>query len=907
MTTSDARERSVPLPSSSIREREAYFDGVIGDVLRSHASVGTSERVVQIRALTQRRRAGSEHDARVAHAELMALVESFDVPTAIEVVRAFSLYLQMANLAEHAYREGHRRNRAIQGQPPFAASLEAMVLPSDPGRAREILAAMDVSLVFTAHPTEVQRRTVIEKHEAIGRLLRTLDDRRNTPEEYRELEREMRAQIVLLWEGNELYLTPPTVADEIRNVIAWFRETLVDEATSLFERLEERFAQSYAEPLQVPTFLRFASWIGGDRDGNPNVTPATTDLALEMGRKFILERYIREVEALQTRLSQDALRGNVSDELAASLDRDMLELRDVHHTIGPRQIAEPYRRKLAFMHRRLSLARANGPLGYATWREFASDLALLEGSVAGGSGRDVAAPVRRLHRMAEIFRFTTYELEWRHNKRDLECATDEILATVDPGVVYSRLDERTRRAWLERELAGRRPLFSERVALSARAHDVIASLQTVARARARHGADAIGTLVLAGTESASDVLHLLLLARECGACDGESLQIVPLFESIATLRSAPQVMRVLFDSPAFTAHLKALGGICEIMVGYSDSNKEGGIVTSTWEIYRAQREVANVAAEYGIAIRFFHGRGGSIARGVADPRRSIADAPPAARSWRFKQTEQGEVIASRYGLPSLARRSLEIVASTLVAQEPAVVDRSHERFDAAIDRIAGRAHDAYRALVEAPLFLEFFEACTPVNEIADMQISSRPARRVATSSIEDLRAVPWSFAWTQTRAIVASWYGFGSALREEIESGEGDRLREMRADYPFFRSLLEKIERGLATADLTIFELYANALVADDELRTRFVERIRIEYTHACAVLFEITGRDQLLAHDPVSATAIAVRNPYVDPMSYLQVRLIRDFRASSRSDGHLRDAIRLSINGIAAGLRVTG
>ncbi|GAC1548765.1 MAG: phosphoenolpyruvate carboxylase [Vulcanimicrobiaceae bacterium] len=906
MTTSASLAATRPA-STPIREREAYFDALIGDVLRSHASPGTQERVTQIRALTQRRRAESARDARAAHVELVALVESFDVPTAIEVVRACSLYLQMANLAEHAYRESRRRERAIAGEAPFAASLEAMALPPDAAHAQSILEALDVSLVFTAHPTEVQRRTVIEKHEAIGRLLRTLDDRRNTPEEGRALERELRALIVLLWEGNELYLTPPTVADEIRNVIAWFRETLVDEATSLFERLDQRFADEYAAPLAVPTFLRFASWIGGDRDGNPNVTPATTELALEMGRTFILDRYIRDVEALQTRLSQDALRGNVSDALAASLDRDMGELHDVHHTLGPRQIADPYRRKLAFMHRRLTLARAKKAGGYATWRAFASDLALLERSVSAGSGRDVAAPVRRLHRTVEIFRFTTYELEWRQNQAELERATDEILATVEPGVVYSQLGEAERLAWLERELAGRRPLFSERVALSARARDVLASLQTVAQARAHHGADAMGTLVLAGSEAASDALLLLLLARECGALDAGPLQIVPLFESIPTLRAAPDVVRVLLASPAFAAHLRTLAGVCEVMVGYSDSNKEGGMVTSTWEIYRAQREVARVAAGFGVAIRFFHGRGGSIARGVADPRRSIADAPPVARSWRFKQTEQGEVIASRYGLPSLARRSLEIVAAALVAQEPPVVDPALERFDAVLDRIANRAHDTYRALVDAPQFFEFFEACTPINEIADMQISSRPARRSATSRIEDLRAVPWSFAWTQTRAILASWYGFGSALRDELAAGNRDELRATLAAYPFFRSLLEKVERGLATADLTIFELYANGLVADDDVRARFVERIRTEYANACAALFEITDCDRLLAHDVVSATAIALRNPYVDPMSYLQIRLIRDFRASARSDGRLRDAIRLSINGIAAGLRVTG
>ena len=893
--------------ATSIDEREAYFDALIADVLRTHASPGTDRRVSEIRALTQRRRSRSVHDARVAHDELVALVESFDLATAIEVVRACSLYLQMANLAEHAFREGRRRERAIAGHAPFASSLEVMTLPPDVASARAILAAMDVALVFTAHPTEVQRRTVIEKHEEIGRLLRTLDDRRNTPEEQRALQRELRAQIVLLWEGNELYLTPPTVADEIRNVIAWFRETLVDEATSLFDRLDDRFANAYGETVEVPTFLHFASWIGGDRDGNPNVTPMTTELALDMGREFILDRYVRDVEALQTRLSQDSRRGHVSEALAASLDRDASELQDVHNTLGPRQTAEPYRRKLAFMHRRLRLALRDAPYGYATCAAFAADLDLLLDSVTAGSGRDVAAPVRRLRRMVEIFGFTTYELEWRQNKRNLERATDEILATVESGIVFSQLGENERLAWLERELAGKRPLLSERVPLSAIARDVVESLQTVARLRARHGAGALATLILAGSETASDVLHLLLLARECGALDAGPLQIVPLFESIPTLRSAPDVVRTLFASQAFTAHLKALGGICEVMVGYSDSNKEGGMVTSTWEIYRAQREVARVAGEFGVGVRFFHGRGGSIARGVADPRRSIADAPPEARSWRFKQTEQGEVIASRYGLPSLARRSLEIVATALVTQAPPVVDPEHERFDAVLDRISARAHDAYRSLVDAPQFFEFFEACTPINEIADMQISSRPARRNATSSIEDLRAVPWSFAWTQTRAIVASWYGFGSALAVEIAEGRCEFLREMRAAYPFFRSLLEKIERGLATADLTIFELYAKALVADDDLRARFVQRLRTEYEDGCAALLAILQCNRLLESDPVSASAIEARNPYVDPMSFLQIRLIRDYRASARSDAPLRDAIRLSINGIAAGLRVTG
>ncbi len=901
MVASSSAARAPHEPFAPLRERESFLEHLIRDVLRSHASPGLYELVESLRALTRRRR---REPQGTAHTELLQLVESMSVPVAIEVVRACSLYFQMANLAENLHRERRRRERAIAHDPPLTGSLDAMPLPGDAASARDLLSAMDITLVFTAHPTEVQRRTVIEKLEAIARLLSTLDDRVNTPAEIRSLERELRAHVALLWESNELYLTPPTVADEIRNALAWFRETLVDEAALLFERLEERLHERFDVTFVVPTFLGFASWIGGDRDGNPNVTPETTRRALEMGRRFILERYVAEIEFLQIRFSQDTLRGQVAEDILTSVTLDEAELAHVRTAMGPRQTAEPYRRKLAFMHRRLTLALHDEDGGYRTWQSFAAELSMLHRSIVAGSGRDVAAPLTRLIRMVEIFRFHTCALEWRQHKARLEQATDELLTLVEPGLTYSGMTESERLIWLERELAGKRPLFSER-ALPKTIDDVIASLQAVTVARERHGPDALCTLILSGTETASDVLHLLLLARECGALDAGPLAIVPLFESIPTLRRAPDVCRTLFTSPAFNGHLAKLGNVCEVMLGYSDSNKEGGIVTSTWEIYRAQAEIARVATEHGVALRFFHGRGGSIARGVADPRQSIADTPPNARSGRFKQTEQGEVIASRYGLPSLARRNLEIIATSLLTQPPAAQGSDIERWNATMDRVAGRAHEAYRGLVDDPQFLRFFEQCTPINEIGDMQISSRPARRSATRSIDDLRAVPWSFAWTQTRAILASWYGFGSAMVQEIEAGQLERLRDMAATFPSFRSLLGKIERGLATADFSIFELYAENLVEDAAVRSYFVKRIEEEFADSLAALLQILQQDRLLANDSTLERAIAHRNPYVDPMSYLQIRLIRDFRQSG--DATVRDAIRLTINGIAAGLRVTG
>jgi phosphoenolpyruvate carboxylase len=885
-----------------LREREAFLEGLIGEVLQTHARPGTFELVRDMRALALRRR-DPEHGARASQ-ELSELVDGIPVVSAIAIVRACSLYFQMATLAEHLYRERRRREHAAAGE-PLRGTLESLTFSNDRAQTERIFAEMEISLVFTAHPTEVQRRTVIEKHEAIVVLLRRIDDAYADPEDAQAAREELRAQLVLLWESNELYLTPPTVDDEIRNLFAWFREALVDEAVMLFERLERRTQAEYGTPLAIPTFLHFASWIGGDRDGNPNVTPATTARALEMGRAFILERYTAEVERLQVRYSQDG-RGAPDPEFDTSLAHDEAELTDVKYTIGPRQTAEPYRRKLAFVHRRLQLARADASGGYADAAAFSRDLALLERSIRRRSGSDVVAPLRRLQRMVELFGFSTYELEWRQHKRLLDATTDAIVRASE-GRRYETLGESDRLAFLEFELARNRPLLSPRAPRPEPAADVLESLVAVARARERHGPGSVRTLIVSGTETASDMLNLLLLARECGALDAGPLQIVPLFENIATLRAAPGVCRALFASPAFRAHLATMGNLFEVMLGYSDSNKEGGIVSSTWEVYHAQREIARVAAEHAVPLRFFHGRGGSIARGVADPSRSIADTPGAARSGRFKQTEQGQVIASRYGLPSLARRSLEVVTTALFTQAPRRDDTAYDRWDATMDRFARTAYDAYRRLVDDSDFIAFFEACTPIGEIADMQISSRPARRSSTKSVEDLRAIPWSFSWTQTRAIVASWYGFGSASKAALDAGEGDELRTMAREFPFFGSLLGKMERGLAAVELSIFERYAEALVDDSALRERFVRRIRQEFEDALAGFSAIAERDRLLTREPALADAIARRNPYIDPLSFLQTRLIADYRRGGRTDETMRDAIRLSINGIASGLRVTG
>lgn len=832
----------------------------------------------------------------MSDAEIDAVLDELGIDQAVDVIRAFSLYFQMVNLAEEMHRERRRRERAIAGDPPLRGSLETLSAAA----AAEI-DQLEIRLVFTAHPTEVLRRTTSEKLAIVADLLRDLDERVLTAEESASIEAELRAQIVLLWQSNELYRTAPTVHDEVRNLLARFREAIFDEATTLFERLEAMLGRD------VPTFLTFGSWIGADRDGNANVAPDAILRAHDQARGFVFRQYLSTIERLQARFSQDAVRGRVAPELVASVERDAAELPDVRYTLGPRQEAEPYRRKLAFVHRRVSLARDDAPGGYAGPAALLAELDLIEASLGEQSGVDVTRPLRRLRRAITMFGFHLCALEWRQHCDRVTRALDEIVTLIEPELPpLSSRGEPERAAWFARELATQRPLIPRRAELSAASADIVASLQAVATLRAQRGAGTVSSLILAGTESPFDILALFALARACGALDAGPLQLVPLLESDTALGNAPHYADALLQNAAFRAHVAACGDLWELMLGYSDTTKVAGIVASSWSIYRAQVALDAVAERAGVALRFFHGRGGSVGRGAADAREAVAAQPPQSRSGRFKVTEQGEVISARYGLPSLARRNLEIAVTAVldgIVQRPRIPDAWY----GVLDRLADAAFAAHVELLEAPGFLRFFALCTPVDEIGELQISSRPGRRGGERrSINDLRAIPWTFGWAQTRGNLPGWYGFGTAVA--AASDDLDTLRAMAAGFPFFGTMLRSVERALAIADLTIFERYARELVDDPALRERFVPRIVDEYHASVDALLAILGRDRLLADDPTLARSIALRNPYVDPISLLQVRLLKAQRgARGERDPHLSNAIRLSINGIAAGLRVTG
>jgi phosphoenolpyruvate carboxylase len=888
MTSTAEVERDTSAP---LRARITYLGRLVGEVLQTHARPHTFACVERLRVLARQRRAAPRG---TLDAEIDAVLDALATDDAIDVIRAFGLYFRMVNTAEQLHREFRRRERALRREEPLRGSIETLGPSAQPGLER-----LAIRLVFTAHPTEVLRRTTSEKIAAIAMLLRDLDERVHTPEEIRAIEAELRAQIVLMWQSSELYNSAPTIADEVRNLVARFRESLYDEATLLFERIEARTGQA------VPTFLGFGSWIGADRDGNANVAPDAIVNAHEQARSFVIGRYLENVRALQARFSQNVVRGAVSAELIASVEHDAEVFPDVRYAIGPRQETEPYRRKLAFVHRRLTLALADAPGGYPDPQAFAADLEAIDASLSAHSGFDVVRPLRRLRRAVEIFGFSVYSLEWRQHRDRVVRALDEIVALSEPGrPPLSQRGPAERRTWFAHELTSLRPLIPRAIAFSPETADIIASFDAVTRLRARRGANTVTSFILAGTESAFDVLSLFAFARACGALDAGPAQIVPLLESTSALENGAAICADALAEPAFRAHVAQLGA-WEIMLGYSDGTKVAGILAASWSIYCAQVAITEIGAHHGVAMRFFHGRGGSVGRGAADAREAVAAQPPQCRNDYFKVTEQGEVVRARYGMPSLARRNLELAVTAVLAGSAQRPPEIPAHWAALLDELAATARHRYRELIDEPDFLRFFALSTPVDEIGELEISSRPGRRGERRSIDDLRAIPWAFGWAQSRCMLPGWYGFGAAIASH--RGQVDVLREMVATFPFFANLVRNVERALAVADMVIFERYARELVADEGLRTRFVPRIVAEYQRSVDAVHAILQCDKLLADDPVLARSILLRNPYIDPISLLQVRMLQKYRQQEVRDPRLRDAIRLSINGIAAGLRVTG
>ena len=879
----------------------------LGNTLVRQHGESLLDAVERVRMLTRNLRdQGSNEDVT---AELHELFDDTDVSHAILLVRAFTVYFHLANVAEQV----HRIEDLNSGSPNFANQFEETVQAlTDSGIAppeiSNLVARAELRPVFTAHPTEASRRAILDKLAMVSRLIEQRSESRRTEADRRRIDRRIEELVEAIWQTDELRHVRPEPLDEARAVLYYLDLTVREAIPELLDEMQAAL-RSVGQALptdRVP--IRFGSWVGGDRDGNPNVSPATTDQVLGLQRRRALEILVDEVGALGHELSISTRVHGVSDELREAVDADRPALKDVQGRID---WSEPYRVRCEAIRRRL-VASADGDTsrrGYRTPAHLDADLEVIERSLRENSGELLADGIlSRVRRILQVigFHFATLDIR-EHSDRHHE-ALATLFAAND--LDYVGTSDADRADLLAAELASRRPLAPPSTPDDAGALALFRTLRTLMD---RDGDAVIESYIISMTQGVEDGLAPVVLAREVGLGDlahnTARLGFVPLFETIGDLRSIGSTLRALFAVEPYRQIVDLRGGTQEVMVGYSDSNKDGGITTSQWEIHKALRAIRDVSTETGIPIRVFHGRGGTIGRGGGPTHASILSQPNGVLDGEVKFTEQGEVIADKYGHPEIARRNLDLAftavrEASLAHKSPRHDEGTITRWYSIMDGMANDAYAAYRRFVETPGLVEYFTTSTPVEELGEMNIGSRPARRQgATAGIADLRAIPWVFGWTQSRQIIPGWFGAGSGLAACRAAGHDDEVRRMFEEWHFFRTFISNVEMTLTKTDLTIARHYVERLV-DPSLHHLF-DTVVDEYHRTVGEVKAITGED-LLAEKPMLRRTLAVRDAYLDPINVLQVEMLHRSRAGEVSE-ELQRGLLLTINGIAAGMRNTG
>jgi len=928
---------ATPDKDRPLRDDIRLLGRILGDAIRDQEGVATFELVENVRRTAVRfAREGKAED----RAALNHLLNDLPRDTMLSVVRAFAYFLQLANIAEDAHHVRRRRAHDLAGSPPRAGSLpyalDAVIArePSEHAPADEQLAEFFahalVSPVLTAHPTEVQRQSTQRAMHVIAELLDKRDRLTLTPDEVAELDDELETLVLTLWHTRMVRPHRLRVIDEVKNGINYYRTTFFTELPRLYSITEDLLRERFPDrDWSLPSFCRVGSWIGGDRDGNPFVTAEILRETVRLQSAAVLEFYLEDIHALGQDLPLSQLLLKVSPELEALSARSP--------DTSPQRLDEPYRRALIGIYARLAatartLDRAQpirAAVGdaepYMTAAAFAQDLAVIRDSLRGSKVARLAdGRLRRLIRAADVFGFHLAPLDLRQNSDVHSRIVAGLLSQAGVQADYESLNEAERIALLGLELAGTRPLYAPYLQYEPQVRGELDIFFAAAELRARYGDASLPNCIISKCDGLSDLLEVALLLKEAGLMTGGdapslSMHIIPLFETIEDLRRAGATMHAAFSMPSYRALVASMGNVQEVMLGYSDSNKDGGFLTSGWELYQAEVALTRVFASHGVRLRLFHGRGGSVGRGGGPSYDAILAQPAGAVSGQIRITEQGEVIASKYANAEVGRRNLEIlVAATL---EATLTDHENrvapaEPFHPVMDRLSALAFAAYRALVyETPGFAQYFRESTPLSAIATLNIGSRPAARRATDRIEDLRAIPWVFSWAQCRVMLPGWYGFGSAVEPwlaEVPDGM-DTLQRMFRTWPFFRSLLSNMDMVLAKSDLAIASRYAE-LVSDAALRAKIFGRIEAEWHRTRDALLLITGQARLLADNRLLERSIATRFPYMDPLNHLQIAMLRRLRANEyagESDAALDDRIQrgihLTINGISAGLRNSG
>jgi len=898
------RDESFEEKESPLREDRRLLGRLLGEVIREQVGEEALSRIERIRQTAVRFR--REESTR---SELERELNALDLDQTLHLVRAFSYFSHLLNIAEDEQQHRRRRAYAAAGSPRRPGSFSYAL-----DRAREAgitaqavldwFARARVAPVLTAHPTEVQRQSILDCEREIARLLG------QPPSEARQ--DSLHSEILRLWLTSILRGARLAVLDEVANGIAYFRLTFLNELPRLYAEFAHALKERYGLAVEprLPPFLTVGTWIGGDRDGNPYVNAQAMRGALVQQARLILSHYLEEVSQLYKELALSArIRAAPAqiEALAAASGEGSAYRRD-----------EPYRRAISGIYARLAAAaealaevKANPPATvvrppYADAEELASDLSVISNALqAQGAERLARGRLAALQNKVSLFGFHLAPIDLRQSSGEHEVAVTELLARAGVEANYKGLDEKARVALLVKELSGPRLLRVPHLEYSQFLENELAILAAAAEGRRRFGARAVPHYVISHCSAVSDLLEVGVLLREVGLL--RQVDIIPLFESIADLGRCGEVLGAALDLPLYRSWVDGRGAEQEVMLGYSDSNKDGGYFTSNWSLYKAEATLVQTCSTRGIRLRLFHGRGGTIGRGGGPSYDAVLAQPPGSVAGALRLTEQGEVIASKYADPESGRRNLEtLAAATLEASLLKDGGKSHPRHEAIAEELSSRAFKAYRALVRTPGFVEYFRASTPIAEISELNIGSRPASRRAGESIEDLRAIPWVFSWSQCRLMLPGWYGFGTAVSSWVEENRGlEQLREMYREWPFFRSVLSNMDMVLAKTDLAIASRYAE-LVSDKKLRQEIFSKLSDEWQRARKWLAEITGNAELLADNPTLARSIRNRFPYLDPLNHVQVELLRRYRAGDRDEQLLR-VIHLTINGLAAGLRNSG
>ena len=901
-----------------LREDIRLLGRILGDTVRDQEGADVFDLVERIRQTSIR---FHRDDDKPARRELELILDSMSTSQTVRIVRAFSYFSHLANIAEDQNNIRQMRARATGAPRPgtlpltLAHAREAGISAAD---LRKFFSEALISPVLTAHPTEVRRKSTIDREMEIASLLDRRERVQLTPEEREASDEQLRREVLTLWQTNLLRRTKLTVLDEVANGLSFYDYTFLHEVPRLHCALEDRLNEGEAARGELASFLRMGSWIGGDRDGNPFVTAEVMRGTLGLQSSRVLRFYLEELHVLGSELSMAAHLADVS--------KDLRHLAERSPDKSPHRSGEPYRLAVSGIYARLTATAlkldvgiTRRPVGeaapYANVGEFKTDLDILYRSlISNNSGVIARGRLRLLRRAVDCFGFHLASLDIRQNSAVHERTVAELIDAAMPGMSYLALNEEARIALLAGELRNARPLTSAFVKYSEETAGELAVFHAAAEAHAKFGSDVIPQCIISMCKGMSDMLEVAVLLKEAGLVhpSGRStINIVPLFETIEDLQASSGIMDRMLALHDYRKLVDSCGAVQEVMLGYSDSNKDGGFVTSGWELYKAEIGLIEVFDRHHVRLRLFHGRGGSVGRGGGPSYDAIIAQPGGAVNGQIRITEQGEIISSKYSNAEVGRSNLEILAAATL--EASLLQPRHSaprrEYLEAMEQLSELAFKAYRGLVyETDGFVEYFWASTVITEISTLNIGSRPASRKKTRAIEDLRAIPWVFSWAQCRLMLPGWYGFGSAVEAWIAEHPDKGmpfLKELYREWPFFRTLLSNMDMVLAKSSIAIASRYAE-LVPDAALREEIFGRIRREWHLSIETLLDIMGQERLLQGNPLLDRSIRNRFPYLDPLNHVQVELLKEHRAQNPDEQVLR-GIQLTINGISAGLRNSG